>query len=184
MPLDTVDQNLLTAARSAADRLAESERQAALSRADYHHAVRRLHLAGAPLRDVAEALGISHQRVQQIVKAGGGTWWSRVWHGRRMRRDIICSYCGRPPGEVAKMIAGPKVYICDRCIDAAEHALRGGKPASAAAAPMARTKRGRCSFCGRRSFSGRTLVGTDEKRVCDACLGLCRQILDDRSASQ
>ncbi len=36
-------------------------------RADYHRAVKKLHLSGMPLRDIAEGLGISHQRVHQIV---------------------------------------------------------------------------------------------------------------------
>ena len=28
-----------------------------------------------------------------------------------------CSFCGKEQGEVAKLIAGPEVYICDECID-------------------------------------------------------------------
>ena len=28
-----------------------------------------------------------------------------------------CSFCGKEQGEVAKLIAGPDVYICDECID-------------------------------------------------------------------
>jgi ribosomal protein L37AE/L43A len=27
-----------------------------------------------------------------------------------------CSFCGRTSGEVEKLIAGPAVYICDKCI--------------------------------------------------------------------
>ena len=74
-----LDRDLLAAARVAGERLIAAENDARTARADYHHAVRRLHLAGAPLREVAQALGISHQRVQQIVQATGGTWWTRMW---------------------------------------------------------------------------------------------------------
>ncbi|MCK5069260.1 MAG: AAA family ATPase, partial [Desulfocapsa sp.] len=28
-----------------------------------------------------------------------------------------CSFCGKDQGEVAKLIAGPDVFICDECID-------------------------------------------------------------------
>jgi hypothetical protein len=28
-----------------------------------------------------------------------------------------CSFCGKTQDEVRKLIAGPKVYICDECID-------------------------------------------------------------------
>ena len=31
--------------------------------------------------------------------------------------DCHCSFCGKEQDEVAKLIAGPEVYICDECID-------------------------------------------------------------------
>src|SRR5437870_6176157 len=115
-----MNQELLERARAAQAAVAEAERQALLSRGVYHVAVRRLHLAGGSLREIAEALGVSHQRVQQIVNDAGGSWWRRVWRTRIVKRDAVCTYCGRPPGEVAKLIAGPNVYICDACVARAE----------------------------------------------------------------
>jgi hypothetical protein len=41
--------------------------EAETRRAEYHRAVLKLHRSGMPLRQIAEALGISHQRVHQIV---------------------------------------------------------------------------------------------------------------------
>jgi hypothetical protein len=41
--------------------------EAESKRAEYHRAIKKMHLAGVPLRDIAEQLGISHQRVHQIV---------------------------------------------------------------------------------------------------------------------
>ena len=32
-------------------------------------------------------------------------------------RNLVCSFCGKSQDEVRKLIAGPKVYICDECID-------------------------------------------------------------------
>ncbi len=32
------------------------------------------------------------------------------------RRRLTCSFCGRSEADVAKLVAGPKVYICDRCV--------------------------------------------------------------------
>jgi ATP-dependent protease Clp ATPase subunit len=29
---------------------------------------------------------------------------------------LACSFCGRTAAEVSKLVAGPRVYICDRCI--------------------------------------------------------------------
>jgi ATP-dependent Clp protease ATP-binding subunit ClpX len=30
-------------------------------------------------------------------------------------RKLRCSFCDRSEAEVAKLVAGPRVYICDRC---------------------------------------------------------------------
>jgi ClpX C4-type zinc finger protein len=161
------DASLLDKARAAGTALAEAERQALLARAEYHTAVRRLHLAGGSLRDIAEALSLSHQRVQQIVNAAGGSWW-QVWRGRRGTRDAVCTWCHRAPSEVAKLIAGPKVFICDDCIVAAERQL--------AAAARHRSSR-RCGFCSRRANTTRAIVeGTTS--ICRDCLRACREILD------
>ena len=75
----TLDTQLLNQAKSDGERLAAAEREALLARADYHIAVRRLHLGGGSLREVAQALGVSHQRVQQIVSVAG---------------EVIASSCG------------------------------------------------------------------------------------------
>ncbi len=32
------------------------------------------------------------------------------------RRLLTCSFCGKGEADVAKLVAGPKVYICDRCV--------------------------------------------------------------------
>jgi hypothetical protein len=37
------------------------------------------------------------------------------------RRKLACSFCRRSEAEVAKLVSGPCVYICDRC---AAEALR------------------------------------------------------------
>lgn len=31
------------------------------------------------------------------------------------RRKLACSFCRRSEAEVARLVAGPRVYICDRC---------------------------------------------------------------------
>jgi hypothetical protein len=34
----------------------------------------------------------------------------------KLKRRLRCSFCSRSESEVAKLIAGPKVHICDSCI--------------------------------------------------------------------
>ncbi len=158
-----LDEELLKKARAEGARLAEAERQSQLARAEYHTAIRRLHLASGSLREVAEALSLSHQRVQQIVQEAGGSWWQRVWRSRTVKRDAVCTFCDRPPSEVAKLVAGPNVYICDGCITRAERSRH----------PVKR----RCSFCGK----NRPTHAVDDAAVCAECLTLCREIADGRA---
>src|SRR6476646_2731697 len=174
----TLDGPLLAKARDEAARLAEAERQVLLTRADYHTAVRRLHLAGASLREVAEALGLSPQRVQQMVGLAGGTWWQRAWAARSRRRDAVCTFCERPPSEVDKLIAGPDVFICDACVALAEKAL-ATKRQSGAFGP-AKSPLARCSFCRKRHTATREVIAAAEAMVCGDCLSVCQQILEGR----
>lgn len=174
------DANLLNKAADAGVRLAEAERQALLARAEYHTAVRRLHLGGASLREIAEALSLSHQRVQQIVSAAGGSWW-QVWKRRAIERDAVCTWCGRPPSEVSGLIAGPMVYICDACTQDAESAMTGRGSGRAELRRAGRGSRARCSFCRKRPDGNRALV-IGPANVCSECLRICREILDSRVA--
>ena len=32
-------------------------------------------------------------------------------------RILYCSFCGKSQGEVNMLIAGPQVYICDKCVN-------------------------------------------------------------------
>jgi hypothetical protein len=171
----TVDESLLKKALGEAAKLDEAERQVLLTRADYHTAVRRLHLGGASLREVADALDMSHQRVQQIVGKAGGTWWQRAWGSRNHKRDAICTFWGRPPSEVAKLIAGPNVYICDGCVANAERAVAGSPHAGLLV--LSKEALARCSFCGKRNRGDRRLAAAPNARVCGACLQTCREIL-------
>jgi hypothetical protein len=34
-----------------------------------------------------------------------------------MTSEMRCSFCGKPHTEVAKLVAGPGIYICDGCVN-------------------------------------------------------------------
>ncbi|HAZ62762.1 MAG TPA: ATP-dependent Clp protease ATP-binding subunit ClpX [Armatimonadetes bacterium] len=38
-------------------------------------------------------------------------------------RELRCSFCSKPRGQVRKLIAGPNVYICNECIDLCNHII-------------------------------------------------------------
>ena len=86
----TLDEQILAEAREVRQRLVDLESQTAHARVDYHHAIKKLHAAGGSLREIAEALELSHQRVHQIVEGPAGMpmppFSRRGWkHGRRGR---------------------------------------------------------------------------------------------------
>ncbi len=62
-----LDRQLLEEAKAVRDRLLDLRHQTEQAQSDFDHAVRRLHASGGSLREIAESLGLSHQRVHQIV---------------------------------------------------------------------------------------------------------------------
>jgi hypothetical protein len=63
----TLDEKILGEAKEMRDKLLDLQHEEERTRADYQHAIRRLHAKGGSLREIADELGLSHQRVHQIV---------------------------------------------------------------------------------------------------------------------
>ena len=186
-----MDENLLAEAKQAQERLIDAERDADVARAEFHRAVRRLHLHGASLRELASSLGLSHQRVHQIVESAGG---SRRWLRRdRVRPDpmlLVCTFCGRHQKQVKKLIAGPSVYICNRCVDLANDVINDGQPVTTQVAVLSagpeQDPRAQCSFCGKRrdQVAGLVVSSAQTSRntaatTCNECVDLCAEIITE-----
>ena len=191
----SLDEGLLRDAEAARARLIESQHAAEQARADYQHAIRRLHAAGGSLREIAEALRLSHQRVHQIIdEAAEPTrpWWRR--RGRRWRGPAgPCSFCGRSRQQGARLIAGPGVFICERCVAQASR-LAGGAPLDEQVEVPLRVEPAdsqlKCSFCGKRTGQVRRVVASmpggkpaQVTAICDECLALCEEILAEPASS-
>ncbi len=176
-----INERLLKKAQGAGARLAEAEQRVQAARSEYHALVRRMHLAGGSLREMAQALGLSHQRVQQMVGGAGGSWWQRVWRLRNLKGNLSCTFCERKQDQVARLIAGPKVLICDACVDSAERSVTSGIPAAGygSLVPAGEHSTARCSFCGKRRTVSRQLLTGPTGNICGECLDVCRQILVD-----
>jgi hypothetical protein len=193
-----IDPSLLGDAVAAEGRLIEAEHAVAVARADFHRAVRRLQLGGASMREAAEALGLSHQRVHQIVESAGG---SRRWRKPAQEADACaCSFCGRRRRRSKEMVAGPGVFVCRPCVAVISGVLGGGAPAVTPIATLeqveAGTRRARCSFCGKRPHQVGGLArargsagqpGQPAKRkvagdvhICTDCVALCQEIFAEQ----
>ena len=54
-------------------------------------------------------------------------------------RDLRCSFCNKGENEVAQLIAGPRVYICDSCVATATDIIRNSRrPPSPSASRVSR----------------------------------------------
>jgi hypothetical protein len=190
-----LDRELVREAERAKEHLAVAQHAAYRAKVDYHQAIRRLHAAGASLREIAEALRMSHQRVHQIIDEAEPTrrWWRR-------RAQLLsgpvgpCAFCGRPREVCAKLIAGPAVFICDRCVNQATRLAAGAAVEDQAEGRMRLEPSGseaRCSFCGKEARKVGHVVASglsvsagkfgDLPRICDECLDLCLEILAETS---
>jgi hypothetical protein len=188
-----IDPELVREAERAKEQLAVAQHAAYRAKVDYHQAIRRLHAAGGSLREIAEALRLSHQRVHQIVdEAGQPARWRRLLP---QGRPGPCAFCGRSREQGAQLVAGPGLCICERWVAQAAGLAAGAADGAPAEAPMLLEPPGSeaaCGFCGRPARQARHLVASGRRaaapggkpgqgaRICDRCLALCEEVLAGR----
>jgi len=153
---------------------------------------------GGSLREIAEVLHLSHQRVHQIIDEAAEPsrpWWRR--RGRRQGPAGPCSFCGRSREECAKLIAGPGVFICAWCVAQASRLAPDAAVDGRAEGPLRLEAPGSqvpCSFCGKEARQVGSLVASGLAtapggkfgpgvRICDECLDLCGEILAEPATS-
>src|SRR3954454_24053368 len=116
----TLDEDVLRDVEAARDRLEALEDEAYEARAALHQAIRRLHATGGTMREIATALGMSHQPGHPIISTEGivageptaataakplpstSTPAVAVTAG-----EDACSFCGAPRRELDKLFAAP-----------------------------------------------------------------------------
>jgi ATP-dependent Clp protease ATP-binding subunit ClpX len=90
---------------------------------------------------------------------------------RWINGDLLhCSFCGRAQKKVAKLVAGPGVYICSDCVTLARSWPAVSSPG--------RT----CSFCGQWDPGKARVVAHGAVAICAQCLDLCDQIIAEEQA--
>jgi hypothetical protein len=154
-----MDEELLAEARRAQERLIDAERDAEVFRAEFHRAVRRLHLHGASLRELAGTLGLSHQRVHQIVESVGG---SRRW--LRQRDPAQRDPAQRDPAQRDPAQRDPG------------HRDPGHRAPGRQASMLA------CTFCGQDQTQVQKLIAGPHVYICDACVRMARDLISSGPA--
>lgn len=172
----TLDGELLHQAAMIRYRLLKSRNDLDRMEVEYQHAIRSLHAAGGSMREIAEALGSSHQRIHQIIDAGGGKGALKERSGVSRQDMLLCSFCGKSQAEVPKLIAGPGVSICDACVKRAT-SVSWGKRKPDAAFGLNKNARASCTFCGKRTKQVEGIISGRTTSICTECLTLCREII-------
>jgi hypothetical protein len=97
---------------------------------------------------------------------------------------LHCSFCNKDEHQVEKLIAGPKVFICNECIEvcvdilnddprfAKAQALRDGKPANGSADTPGSRSAAMCAMCRTPIIGSRgLLIPSRGVRLCFGCIG-------------
>lgn len=164
-----IKRSALDGTKLAKEALEAAELAAEKARSAYHASIGQLATSGASVREIGTALGLSHQRVHQILGL------------------LCCSFCGAARDATRRLISGPRVFICEVCTQRARAASRDqpldGEPTFRRAAA-----KDTCDFCGRRAGDGllkkhrpSAIVGTNDHRICERCVELSIGILDENA---
>jgi ATP-dependent protease Clp ATPase subunit len=105
---------------------------------------------------------------------------------------LRCSFCNKSQRDVAKLIAGPTVYICGECVEICTDVLRvdrdTGRAASAHTEPMnpAATENPHpiwCGFCSTQVSTINAISVPDRGWVCNPCARVIAEAVQQKESS-
>ena len=174
--MTALEPAVLRDCEAARDRLGKAEDAAVSARVEFESKVRRLYVQGASTREIADVLGLSHQRVHQMIGPHAKPWWKRV-PGVKGKGPLRCSFCGKDEKRVQKLVSGTGVHMCNGCIETAAHLI--DHPPIAQKRIFKRldeTSAKRCSFCGSRK-RGLARVTAGANQICANCVAMAEKIV-------
>lgn len=93
-----------------------------------------------------------------------------------------CAFCLAAHTDVMKLIAGPDANICDVCVDAFYEKFFMSSEDATESDAQSTSPRQECSFCGKRRSEVKALAGNGQCAICDECISLCSEIVDEDAA--
>ena len=177
-----MNQELLSEALEAGKSISTAERNLEQATEKYCQCIRRLHLSGSSVREIAQAVNLSHQRVHQLVSNASSGWrdFLRAIPKRTATEKLMnCGFCGADKDSVEALIAGPGVYICDDCTKVIEQVLINRTSIEPNFQALERTSKLRCSFCSKRSGRDRKVVAGVDAQICHECIEICKKLLSE-----
>ncbi len=93
--------------------------------------------------------------------------------------ELCCSFCGMEQRVVEKLIAGPSVYLCNRCAEELDRPA-GLSPAWSDVNELS----SRCSFCNKSTADVARMFARSGSLICNECVEIAQEIFwQDRVSS-
>ncbi|HEX2850466.1 MAG TPA: ClpX C4-type zinc finger protein [Acidimicrobiales bacterium] len=167
-----LDDAVLSEVEEARQRLEHLEASVYEARNAFHHSIRRLHAAGGSMREIATALGMSHQRVHQIIGEDA------IIEIQATARDVVTLPISVATDDHTAPAAGSPAGAGDERPAAVPAVARGRTPVAPDRGTAGGPPVDRCAFCGAARTEAVRLLGTPGRRfICGACVVTARSDL-------
>jgi ATP-dependent protease Clp ATPase subunit len=93
-----------------------------------------------------------------------------------------CSFCRRDGTGTRGVVAGPDVWICQRCVVTCRAELSNQQAEGDSGAFSLSDSDGRCSFCSRDASRDRLLLRHEGASICADCVETCEDIFTDQAS--
>jgi hypothetical protein len=100
---------------------------------------------------------------------------------------LRCSFCSKSENDVGKLIAGPKVYICDECVNLCNDIIaeEKGEPKRRAEEPRPISPTGiSCALCRFPVEADESIMIPDRGPLCPTCLSAIKAVMDAENHAQ
>jgi ClpX C4-type zinc finger protein len=117
---------------------------------------------------------------ETLKKAFGDKWETHVPRFSEEGKTVFCSFCGKNQQEVAKIIAGPSVHICDECVGLCDRILTKENVNEAEETAAATTER-LCGICMEERESDELIFLPHAAYMCAGCLEDLQAVRDKQA---
>jgi len=120
---------------------------------------------------------------ETLKHAFGDKWESQVPHFADDNKLLTCSFCGKNQNEVAKLIAGPSVHICNECVHTCDEILTQetvAAPENTLKAPAGAAEERLCGICMEARETDELIFLPHAAYMCATCLEDIQLVRDKR----
>jgi hypothetical protein len=98
---------------------------------------------------------------------------------------LTCSFCGKSENEVRRLIAGPKVYICEECVELCNDILAdeqyGGRKEKRKDITSLSTTGIACALCNFPIAPEEAVMVPDRGPLCSTCMSAVKAVIEQEN---